>query len=417
MQISHCLAVLQLPATVRRIDTTVDQKSLVARTIRRYQLMFAQLCRTLFLLVLGVPALAQAPRTWPLSAQPTLVLGGEKETSGFLSNVTGATRMSDGSVMVGDLGDHALRLYSAKGVLQRAFGRKGAGPGEIGYLARMFRCGDSVYTFDIEHGPRVSVFTLDGRYVRVFRFAAPLGESSPYASACNAAGVFVHHGWGNRTGVRPGLHRSMVPLWLTGADSVLRRVVDSIPGSERWGQTRGGKLVGTRPLPLGRQPVIGIGRNRVYAGSADQYAISVFDLQGRSLPPLQRAVAPRPVVKADVDAVIDEQVAGRSDEVRKRVAESIEQITLPKTLPPYSHLVIDREDHVWVRAYASGGAAQAIWSVFSPTGQLVAEVKAPAALEIYEIGRDYLLGRFVDADVGTPEVRLYTLTRSPGAAR
>jgi hypothetical protein len=38
-------------------------------------------------------------------------------------------------------------------------------------------------------------------------------------------------------------------------------------------------------------------------------------------------------------------------------------------------------------------------------------VTMPSALEVYEIGRDYVLGRYVDPDESVPEVRLYTLRR------
>src|SRR5205807_9459860 len=63
------------------------------------------------------------------------------------------------------------------------------------FRSRMFRCGDSVYTYDIAEGHRMSVFTLAGQYVRVFRFTPPAGEATPYASACNRNGDFVHLGW------------------------------------------------------------------------------------------------------------------------------------------------------------------------------------------------------------------------------
>lgn len=40
-----------------------------------------------------------------------------------------------------------------------------------------------------------------------------------------------------------------------------------------------------------------------------------------------------------------------------------------------------------------------------------ATVPLPTALEVYEVGRDYVLGRYVDADESVPEVRLYAVTR------
>jgi hypothetical protein len=35
----------------------------------------------------------------------------------------------------------------------------------------------------------------------------------------------------------------------------------------------------------------------------------------------------------------------------------------------------------------------------------------PKHLEVYEIGRDYVLGRYLDPDESVPLVRMYRLTR------
>jgi hypothetical protein len=360
--------------------------------------------------------LATQPSTrWTISAAPTLRIGGDEDARHLLAVVVGATRLPDGGFLVGDRSDHGLSFYDARGAYVRSVGRKGSGPGELAYLARLWRCGDSLYTHDIENGHRISVFTLDGRYTRAFRFSAPDAGGQPYQSACNADGVFGHLGWERRSDMRAGVFRSMVPLWLSRADSGVRVVLDSVPGSERWGAVRDGKPAGTGPLPLGKQPVLGVGRNRVYVGSADRYALQVFDLQGKRLAPLVKEEPPRPRTSADLEALIDAQTAGRSAEVRARVAQGYGAMDLPKTLPAYTALTVDALDHVWVRAYARPNAGTAVWSVFTPTGALVAEVWLPAGLEVFEIGRDYVLGRLVDVDAGTPEVHVYRLTR--GQAR
>jgi hypothetical protein len=357
-------------------------------------------------------ARSQAPAAWALSAQPRLVIGSEDEQSALLTSAVGATRLPDGSILVGDNGDYALRHFSATGAPLRTFGRKGSGPGEVTYLVGMLRCGDTVYTRDADNGARISVFTLAGRYVREFRFTGP-GAAHPYRSACNAAGVFAHHGWENRSDMRPGVFRSRVPVWLTRSDSGVVRFIDSLPGSERWGIARDGKMAGTGPLPLGKEPVIGIGRNRVFMGSADTYVVQAFDLQGRKVAALQRPGEPIRVTRADFDAFIDRQAAGKSDEVRERIVKGWANVELPKTLPAYTALVTDADDLVWVRGYARPGTAHASWSVFTSGGSFVTEVRLPADLEVYEIGKDYVLGRFLSPDVGTPEIHLYGLVRGP----
>jgi hypothetical protein len=256
----------------------------------------------------------------------------------------------------------------------------------------------------------MSVFTLDGRFVRAFRFRVPAGQQVPYQSACNAGGRFVHIGWENfRQDAKGGVYRARVPVWLSRADSSAPVIVDSVPGSERWGLVRDGQLRGAGPLPLGKQPVLAMGRTRAYIGTADRFEILSYDANGRPGAPLQRDEPSVPVTRDDIRAEIDRAVGG-AEARREAIERSYAEMTLPSTLPPYTALLVDADDHVWVRSYPRGTGAVR-WSVFSPAGRLVAEVAVPRHLEVYEIGRDYLLGRYLDPEEEIPQVRQYRLTR------
>jgi hypothetical protein len=327
-------------------------------------------------------ASAQAVR-WTLAAEPSVTLGlDDSNPAALLQTVVSATRLPDGSILVGDRGDFALKLFGRDGTYQRSFARKGGGPGEVRYLGAMYRCGDSVYTYDIEEGHRFSVFSLDGRYARAFRFRTPPGQQVPY-------------------------HRG---------DSTAPQAVDSVPGSERWGLTRGGQLVGSRPLPLGKQPVLGIGSASLFVGTADRFQIRAYDFAGRRLADLQRHEAPVAVSRADIRDEVERAVAASpAGEARRAVIEqAYAEITFPTTLAAYRQLVVDAGDFVWVRAFPRGTGDTALWSVFAPSGRLVAEVAVAKHLEVFEIGGDYVLGRYFDPAEAVPQVRLYRLTRTTG---
>lgn len=360
----------------------------------------------------------QQPARWTLEATPIVTLGlDDRDPAALFQQIVSATRLPDGSILVGDRGDFALKEFAPSGALRRSFARKGAGPGEVRLLGSMYRCGDSVYANDAGEGFRMSVFTLDGRYVRAFRFRVPPGQQVPYLSACNATGHFVHLGWGARNEMRAGLHRSVVPVWISRGDSSEPRMTDSVPGSERWGMARDGRIVGSRPLPLGKQPVVGIGRSRVYVGSADRFHVRAFDLSGRSTGALERALMPVAASRADIRDEIERVVSAAGEARRARVEAEYAEIALPATLPAYTHLVVDADDHAWIRAHPNRAAETVSWSVFSPAGTLVAEASVPQALEVFEIGRDYVLGKYLDPVEAIPQVRLYRLTRTPTRGR
>lgn len=140
----------------------------------------ARMCTVIcsLLVVNAAVARAQSP-TWRLDPKPILVLGKANgdEAEAFAA-IPGATRLPNGNVLVADRGEFSLHLYSAAGNEVRKFGRKGKGPGDFAYLARLYRCGALVLADDID-GSLISVYSTDGALMRTFRFSSKVGNNSP----------------------------------------------------------------------------------------------------------------------------------------------------------------------------------------------------------------------------------------------
>jgi hypothetical protein len=132
--------------------------------------------------------------------------------------------------------------------------------------------------------------------------------------------------------------------------------LDSVPGSERWATVVEKQVRGSRPLPLGKQPVIGIGRSHLYFGSGDRFAIQATTHDGRRTAQLKRSERPAAVTAADVRAFTEREVANSGERNRARIEASLAAIEFPATLPAYTHLVIDVQDLVWVHGFPPGGA-------------------------------------------------------------
>jgi hypothetical protein len=64
-----------------------------------------------------------------------------------------------------------------------------------------------------------------------------------------------------------------------------------------------------------------------------------------------------------------------------------------------------------VQDYPRGKATSVSWSVFDPRGREIAAAELPVHLEVYEIGDDYVLGRFMDPDESIPQVKMFRLHR------
>jgi hypothetical protein len=87
----------------------------------------------------------------------------------------------NGRIVVPQSQDGRLLFFAADGRKLGAFGRKGAGPGEFGYLdprAMGFR-GDTLWVFDFNNGRRLSFVSSELRYVRSQTVATP----APYSGS------------------------------------------------------------------------------------------------------------------------------------------------------------------------------------------------------------------------------------------
>ena len=396
--------------------TLADRPLLVHRKVR-WSFAALSKCTTMVLAVLLLVAArvnAQQPH-WRIDPKPTLILGGnENDTTQLFAVVVGATRLANGNILVADRAAYSLHLFGPDGKHLKTMGRKGAGPGEFVYLGDFWRCGDSLVAYDID-GHRESVLALDGRFVRGFRFATPEPAGQvPYRSACNSRGTFVHSGWGNTREAKPPSYRPSVDFWLSGADSTIRRVIGRFPGSERFVKTVDKRVVGTRPLPLGKQTDMAIGLNRIYIGTAERPEILVFGVNGERLPSIQLADMPAvAVTRADIDAERDKEVASSPPTWRKSLEDDYATFPYPKFLPPYVALRVDAGDNLWVQSYPRKQSPVVTWTVFNNRGSRITQLDLPRDLEPFEIGSDYVLGRYLDPDEAIPQVRLYRLVRGP----
>jgi hypothetical protein len=356
--------------------------------------------------------LVPAQAAWSISPAPIVSLGGDAGgTREMFAEVYGAARLPSGNILVADNGDFGLRVFSPSGKLVAQYGRKGQGPGELTALNKMFRCGDTIVTVE-RMSQKVSVFGVDGRFARSFRFGSPGTSMPPYHSTCNANGVFLHFGWYADADLKPGLFRSMVPFWLSGLDAAVRAVIGNFPGSDMQGRIIPGRMRGTSLPLIGRQSVTAIGADRLYIGSADRYEIGVYDFTGKPVGTIRKAAgSPVATSPADVAYARSRRLALVEEQQRPSYENELAGFEIAKTLPAYAAIVLDSDGLVWVQDYPRPGAQATRWSVFTSQGVQRAELMLPANLEVYEIGRDYVLGRYLDPEESVPQVKLYRLQR------
>src|SRR4051812_32142095 len=93
---------------------------------------------------------AGAQATWMVAVKPILDVPGVSANGAVnFENPRGATRLSDGGLLVADRGSTSMRVFDAAGHLTKSVGREGKGPGEFGYIAQAAPCGrDSLLVWE-----------------------------------------------------------------------------------------------------------------------------------------------------------------------------------------------------------------------------------------------------------------------------
>jgi hypothetical protein len=351
--------------------------------------------------------------TWTVDATPMLAIAGDDSLGQpRIGNAEGVIRLHDGTVVIADRGLSAIRWFDRTGTLVRSYGREGDGPDEFRYLHQLLRCGDSLFVHDITRAEPWQVLTLDGTPVRRFAIESPQQEAA-YRSTCGANGHFLHMGWErlNDPSIEPGRYRGTAPFWLGDATGRATAPLGDLPGSERLILPRG-----TRPHPLGREPVLAVGRTRAYVGTADSVTVRTFSLDGAPLAVVAFDTGDLRTTPADIERYKYRDTVGRTD-ARKTAAErDWETFRFPPTVPAYDAMLVDALDHLWLRRTPRSIGAPADWLVFDPDGLPVARVPLPDALQVHDIGAEYIAGIRLDEADGGQTIEVYTLRRTPDAS-
>ena len=351
-------------------------------------------------------ALDLGPAQWSIEAEPSFeIVSTADDTLELLMEPVAAFRDGDSMIVVADRGHVGVRWFDRNGQLVRQVGRSGAGPGEFGYIAGMLRCG-SRFRIQTIRPNTAQWWTLAGRFLQTVVPGAPEGANfgSPYATACSSSGQTVNAGWEQTRGLELGRQRPNVPYWLADTLGTPTHVLGNFPGSERLvGQ------MGTGPHPMGKEPALAFGREITYLGASDSFYIRRFTTIGDSLEPISLPGLDLTATAEDHTHFRLLDTAGRPAAHIRQAVQMWEESPLPPTIPPFTRMIVDRDDRLWVRLFPRPPGLTVRWLVFDNAGEVVGSVDLPAALEVHDIGRVWVLGlepRFEDAALRVREYRV-----------
>ncbi len=359
----------------------------------------------------GTSAAAQVDRPLTL-APPHLEVGGfgsDTPPDEALAELAGVRLLPDGGIVVGDRIALDLKHFGPDGGFVGTIGRPGQGPEEFDYIYEMDWCAPGVLTVrDVAHVHRYSEaleFLESGTEA-----LDPLGGSS-YQEDCHPNGYFVGSGWGDiRSQMKKGYYRATAPVMLLRDGALVRDFGERL-SSERIGTTRpDGSPAGSGPHPFGRSTVVALGPGRVYVGSAEDYEIEVYDLEGAPLPPVRWSGPSLDYDEALLDRLIDIAVANAASSRRPRLRRYYAGLPKLDGVPAYDRMVVSDQGQLWVRQFVRPGAEGERWVVFGPDHAPLGTLVLPLRSTLWEVVDDQVVYSVLD-DLDVPIVRVSRLRR------
>jgi len=362
--------------------------------------------------------LAKGGETWTLASEPLVDIGvGDGEAPYELDRVAGARMLADGSIVIANAGTSELRLFDSRGRFLRTIGRAGAGPGEFRRIVWVQAVEpDTLLVVDSELR-RVTAFDAAGDLLSVTSIA---GIGVPWPGDVRLAdGSFIlltetGDVWqriraGNAVADRTDRNTSVLIHY--APDGRLLDTIGRFPGFEEAVVKRNGRPA-TTYAPWGRQIAWALDGDRVVLGTQQDPELRTFAPDGTIAAILRWDAGDLRITDSDVERFIDLQSAFVSADSsdREAIAARIRALPLPEARPAYGRLIVDDRGILWVSEPCVPMAPPKRWTAIEPGAGVRGQLTVPEAFEVYELGLDFVLGRWTDG-VGIEHVRLFTLNR------
>jgi hypothetical protein len=350
---------------------------------------------------------------WMVGPDPTLDIGvmdGDPEYQFF--QIAGSVRMPDGRLAVANSGSGEIRFYDAGGTFLRSSGQKGDGPGEFQdiFFLRKSR-GDSLLAYDWDNR-RMSVMDTEGRFARSFELTVLTTSggfpivSSPYPDGSLLLGADMFLASGEAT---VGTRRDSAMYYHLGPEGQVINTLGAYPGGESYQTANGDNWVGGG-LVFGRTGYAAASGEGFYYGSSDRYEIEYRNRGGDLLRIIRLDQENMEVTQADIDGFIADRMERARPERRPIYEIMFRDMPFPSQMPAYGEFIVDEAGNLWVGEYRRPGDDQPRWKIFDPRGVYLGVVETPPGLRIYEIGMDYVLGRW-SGDLEVEHIRMYALQK------
>jgi hypothetical protein len=338
--------------------------------------------------------ITNAESRFTLVGKPDVDILGTRNAEAQFSLAAAATRLSNGSLAVGDAYDAVVRVFSPTGSLVRTIGGRGRGPTEFQSAAWVDQCsqGDSLFVWDALE-MQMSVIDSAGTIVRHFRLPSP-----PATARCSRSGIIALL-------KMPSNFRRPTP----SGDNPMYRAELILVNTEGATIASLGEIPVGEARPLGPVTRIAVNAEHVVVGTADSPAFDIYDVHGALKGTVRFGSESRKATQKHHDAAIDAMAKGLTDRAdREALKEYLSKMPRPENLPAYTNLFISDEGTIFGVTSPPGEPTEL--HAVSSSGQSLGRITFPIELRVLDVTESYVVGTYERED-GEQHVVTYRLNR------
>lgn len=317
-------------------------------------------------------------------------------TSDALSSITDAVLIEDG-IAVLDAVDIRVKVFDRRGILQRAAGRLGDGPGEFRLPKALRTCGteNELWVWDAGTNRMVHLGP-DGS--EVTRVPLPAG-----------VGLLACHG----TAIAAGTMTGRLALPTENAYLMPGRIVMLHAGTNDSASDvliRDTLLAENRPL--GAVAAIMLTDSLLLYASGVDRRILRMDWRRHTATTLPLAIQVLPATPASYRASVEASASMMKHESeREMVRKVLNKIPSPDSLPAFRRMTTGWNNELWVTLTPLGAPRSEILVFDAVTGDRLAGVSLLKDADVLSVTRDRLLVRHPDEETGGSTLLVYRMSR------
>lgn len=374
----------------------------------------------------GVRIVTNAPEDLvyaELAGTPHLSIG---EISGpealLFGRIASVSRDSAGNIVVADQQAFEVRVFDPQGRHLASFGQEGEGPGDFERLDAAWPHEDGTLLVVDDRLGRISRFDMGGRVIETaeieLRDLLPANTHRPGGPGMILSYANPPPTFASEEDIEITSMEDVANLFFSGEGRrhilfVRRRLDGTIADTLAEGKQGGvatipgsGGLVSLVPVPFSNESAMAISEHGIAFVPGHAYEVRLLDPDGALRMIARIGEHPPETTDALLEAYVRGTLPGADDARLARELERHREVPLSDSLPGYNDVLIAPGGELWAQRFTMPGADSVRWDVFRPDGVYLGRVMVPTPFQLWEVGRNDLLGVATD-ELDVERVQVY----------